>query len=180
MVSLCGEEWKAKLVKVATDGTRKITVKVREAETRLAMGTLPGFYCVWCAAHQLDLVIQGIEFKLSELDEHHEIDLPICGVDTVLFFSRVCRRLSKHEEAVVKHLEAMLPACAPPPSWWVALLAVESFMQSVDICFKSMQGLSTVISEQDALLEKAFQDAAVLAEGGGPVSAAEVCARIST
>jgi hypothetical protein len=45
------------------------------------------------------------------------------------------------------------PLCKPPQSWWVVLHAVEAFREPVDICFKSLQGLTTIISEQDNLLQ---------------------------
>jgi hypothetical protein len=56
--------------------------------------------------------------------------------------------LSKHPEAVIRHLDEKSPACAPPPSWWVLLLAVKAFMAPFDVCFKRMQGMTTIASEQ--------------------------------
>jgi hypothetical protein len=44
MIELCGGEWKGKLVGIATDGARNKTRRHSGAVTRLASGTLPGFY----------------------------------------------------------------------------------------------------------------------------------------
>jgi hypothetical protein len=64
MVELCGNDWKANLIGISTDGARNMTGKWRGAVTLLAEGTLPGFFRVWCAAHQLDLVVQDIMSSL--------------------------------------------------------------------------------------------------------------------
>jgi hypothetical protein len=61
---LCGSAWKRKLVGVCTDGARNMTGKISGAVTQLALGTLPGFFRVWCAAHKLDLVIQKVKSKI--------------------------------------------------------------------------------------------------------------------
>jgi hypothetical protein len=66
MIDLCGCEWKGKLIGIATDGARNITGRHSCAVTRLAIGTLPGFYRIWCAAHQLDLVVQEVMSCLFE------------------------------------------------------------------------------------------------------------------
>jgi hypothetical protein len=45
----------------------------------------------------------------------------------------VMKWLSKHPDALIRHLDEKAPACAPPPSWWVLLLAVEALMAPVDV-----------------------------------------------
>jgi hypothetical protein len=66
MIDICGCEWKGNLIGIATDGARNMTERHSGAVTRLAIGTLPGFYCIWCAAHQLDLFIQEVMSCLSD------------------------------------------------------------------------------------------------------------------
>jgi hypothetical protein len=60
MIELCGREWKGKLIGIVTDGARNMTGRHSSAVTRLASGAFPGFYRIWCGAHQLDLVIQEV------------------------------------------------------------------------------------------------------------------------
>jgi hypothetical protein len=52
--------WKGKLIGIATDGARNMTGRHSSAVTRLASGAFPGFYRIWCGAHQPDLVIQEV------------------------------------------------------------------------------------------------------------------------
>jgi hypothetical protein len=44
MVELCGNDWKANLIGISTDGARNMTEKWRVTVTLLAEGTLPGFF----------------------------------------------------------------------------------------------------------------------------------------
>jgi hypothetical protein len=87
-----------------------------------------------------------------------------------LSLRRVTKWLSKHPDAVILHLDEKAPACAPPPSWWVLLLAVEAFMAPVDVSFKLMQGLTTFVSEQGAMLDKLAGDLRDILEMIGPIS----------
>jgi hypothetical protein len=69
-----------------------------------------------------------------------------------LSLGRVCNWLGKHRDTIFDYFEARAPASAPPPMWWILLLSVQAFVNPVDIYFKSMQGLTTVISEQYMML----------------------------
>jgi hypothetical protein len=66
MLEVGGECWRENLVGIATEGARNMTGRHSWEVTRLAEGTLPGFYRIWCAAHQLDLVIQSVISSLCE------------------------------------------------------------------------------------------------------------------
>mmetsp|Transcript_11331 Transcript_11331/g.22934 ORF Transcript_11331/g.22934 Transcript_11331/m.22934 type:complete len:395 (+) Transcript_11331:531-1715(+) len=51
--------WKQKLVGVTTDGARSMTGTHRGAVTRIQNdASQEGFYRIWCALHQLDIVVQ--------------------------------------------------------------------------------------------------------------------------
>jgi hypothetical protein len=113
------------------------------------------------AAHQLNLVTQGVISSLCEgtfyttltglvchLRRQQELvaemksTCPIVPSTRWLSLGRVTKWLSKHREAVIRHLDEKALSRAPPPSWWVLLLAVEAFMVPFDACFKRMQGLT--------------------------------------
>jgi hypothetical protein len=53
----CG--WKDKLIRISTDGASNITGPYQGVVTYLCNNTPPLVYCVWCGAHQLDLVVQS-------------------------------------------------------------------------------------------------------------------------
>jgi hypothetical protein len=66
MLEVGGESWRETLVGIATEGARNMTGRHSGAVTRMVEGTLPGFYRIWCAAHQLDLVIQSVISSLAK------------------------------------------------------------------------------------------------------------------
>jgi hypothetical protein len=78
--------------------------------------------------------------------------MPKGGFDKVLCLGRVFNWLEKHRDTIFDYFEAMALASAPPPMWWILLLSVQAFMKPVEIRFKSMQGLTTVISEHYMML----------------------------
>jgi hypothetical protein len=63
---LCGESWKSKLFGICTDGAGNMTGRESGAVTHLASGAFPRFFRVWCAAHQLHLVIQDVMSALCD------------------------------------------------------------------------------------------------------------------
>jgi hypothetical protein len=83
---------------------------------------------------------------------------------------RVCRWLVKHRARLFEHFGEKNPPCEPPLSWWVVLLAVEAYMAPVDICFQSLQGFTTIISEQDDLLHSLVSSLRALLVMEGPLS----------
>lgn len=54
--SVAGYEWNKKLIAVATDGASNMTGRPQRVVPRLEECAIPGFTCVWCVAHQLDLI----------------------------------------------------------------------------------------------------------------------------
>jgi hypothetical protein len=94
------------------------------AVTRFAEGTLPGFYRIWCAAHQLDLVIQSVISSrcedtfyetltglISHLRRQQRLvaetksTCPAVASTRWLSLGRVVKWLSKHSEAVIRHFD---------------------------------------------------------------------------
>lgn len=57
---LLGSWRHVKLICTAADRVRNVTARLRGAFSRFEEECLPGFYLIWCANHQLDLVVQGV------------------------------------------------------------------------------------------------------------------------
>lgn len=49
----------------------------------------------------------------------------------------------------MEHFSENNAAHAPHPSFWVLFYAVETVIQSFDICYKAIQGRDTLVSEQN-------------------------------
>lgn len=65
MFALCSKildvlcpNWKEKVIGVTTDGASNMTGRYVEIVTQIQRLANDGFYRIWCAAHQLDLVVQ--------------------------------------------------------------------------------------------------------------------------
>jgi hypothetical protein len=51
------------------------------------------------------------------------------------------------------HINEHQAACSPSPAWWVTLHAVNRVMEDVTPVFVALQGLTTLVSEQESRLE---------------------------
>jgi hypothetical protein len=53
-------DWRSRIISVTTYGASSMAGQYRGVASRLGNVALPGFYQVWCALHQLDLVLQRL------------------------------------------------------------------------------------------------------------------------
>jgi hypothetical protein len=79
---------------------------------------------------------------------------PIVASTRWLSLGKVCKWLTRNRVRVLEHLENKSPTCSPAEYWWIVLLAVNEFMEPVDVCFRKMQGLSTLLGEQKEALRR--------------------------
>jgi hypothetical protein len=75
---------------------------------------------------------------------------------------------------VLDYLETKSPTCTPAQYWWIVLLAVNAFMEPVDICFRKIQGLPTLICEQKEALRRLVHALQGLVFVGGPFRLLEI------
>ncbi len=54
--------------------------------------------------------------------------------------------------AIVAHIESKQPPSAPPRLWWVSLLAMHHFTSMTAITFRMIQGLTTMLNQQQTTL----------------------------
>ena len=54
----------------------------------------------------------------------------------------------------MQYFDARKPACEPNGQWWIQLAVCDGIMNEVNTTFVSGQGLSTLVSQQVADLEK--------------------------
>ena len=59
-------DWRSRIISVTTDGASSITRHRQGIASCLQNVALPGFYRVWCAIHQLDLVLQKLYKSLCD------------------------------------------------------------------------------------------------------------------
>ena len=50
--------WRGKLIGISSNGASNMTRAFSDVVSHLQQLALPGLYCIWCCAHQMDLVVQ--------------------------------------------------------------------------------------------------------------------------
>ena len=168
--------WRQKLIGVTSDGARSMTGLERGVVTRIQNAALPqGFYRIWCALHQLDLVVQKSMKIFSDTPFYSTLTALIAYLrrqqnfiqeikskcpkvaDTRwLSLGKVCNWLCKYRIQIIGYFDSKnpKPPCTPTLEWWVIVATMAKIMSEVDISFVSSQGLRTLLQEQSNSLAK--------------------------
>lgn len=189
LFGLFGEEWKTKMISVASDGARNVTGRYQGAVTRFEIVCFPEIYRIWCAAYQLDLVIQSLmsgvikrEFRdplvaiiayfCRQLSLRNEMDTtcPIVSTTRCLSLGSSTRWLVRYRERVSHYMDERAASAKPSAEWWVFIVAVKSFMAAVDECFKAIQGRDATITEQNQHLATLCGEVRTMGGIMGPLS----------
>ncbi|GMF27015.1 unnamed protein product [Phytophthora fragariaefolia] len=150
-------EWRQLLVGVSTDGDSSMTGRIRGVATRLeASVPTTKLVRVWCALHQLDLVMQRVH--KSSLDEEF--------LSTVASMTGHLRRQS----ILVMKIGSTCPLCIPSMRWWGFVSAVHVLATEANIVFVKLQRKLTLISQQQGPLANLVATHARLTGMEGPVS----------
>lgn len=167
-------EWKTKLLGVSSDGARNMTGRFAGVVTRLgkALAQNCELIRIWCGAHQLDLVIQHVMDTvvkenffsvmtafISHLGRQQILAASMeatCPrvVNRWLSTDKVTRWFKQKRPELLHYIEDKSPETAPPDIWWIYLLAMEAFTSHSAKAFRKIQGLTTLISQQDAELKQ--------------------------
>ena len=153
-------DWRSRIVSIAMDGASSMTGQYRGIASRFANAALPGFYQVWSALHQHDLVFQRLYNSscwddsfvgnLTSLTGHlcRQFNLiAMMGskcpkfVDTRwMSMSKVIKWLVTNRVAVYEHLATKTINLAPTDAWWIVTCCFNRIMKVVDIANISSQG----------------------------------------
>lgn len=190
MLDVICADWRTKLIGVSTDGARNMTGKTSGLLTRISGSiTAPNeLIRVWCGAHQLDLVMEHILNDVMKerffvaattfitylgrqqtLIAEMESTCPRI-VNRWLSTEKVFSWFKRQRPRLLQHINAKRPESAPPPIWWVYLLAMETFTSHSAKTFRSIQGLTTLISQQHAELTLLVSNLMEEVGGLGPLS----------
>ena len=164
-------EWRNFLVGVSSDGDRSMTGRIQGVLTRLAKESLLELFKIWCGLHQFDLLMQRV--YSASLDE--EFYSTLTGVighlrrqqNLITEMRSTCPKvgdtrwvsmddasgwLTKHVVVLTAHFDAKRPRCTPDKLWWLFLFVIRAFAQESMLVFVSLQGLTTLVSQQKATL----------------------------
>lgn len=170
------------------DGSRNTTGRLRGSLTRFKNTYLPVIYRIWCAAHQLALFVQ--DFMTNCLKESFRDAL-------VAIISYLCRQytlrqktlstfptfsttrwsslrgstewIERNNDQITSYIERENQSFNPILQWWAFDAAVKSFMDPIDLLFRSIQGKETTFSEQEAHFSNQATSLMSLARVCGPL-----------
>ena len=181
-------DWKTKLIGISSDGSSNNTGSHSGVVTRLHQLCLPGCYRVWCAAHQMDLVVQKVFVKLIN-DTFVTKIMAITGhlrrqqnlitemeskcprfIDTRwLSMQKLLDWLVLKRPRLQRYFHEKNPTCSPDNSFWIIVYVLKAFLKSVNFCLTAIQGMTTLLNEQkirlDTLISELIEDGYV--EGPG-------------
>ena len=131
--------WRQKLIGISTDGENTMTGRLNGLAT-LFQRAVDGddLFRIWCALHQLDLVVQAAYQKLHDetfvgiltgligyLRRQQNLIVEMGSTCPKLMLTRwahmhrVLAWLVEHRVRVMLYLEEKKPACTPPSTWYV-------------------------------------------------------------
>ena len=178
-------DWRSRIISVTTDGASSMTGQYRGVASRFAQSALPGFYRVWCALHQLDLVLQRLYNSLCDdsfvgtvtsMTGHLRRQFNLIAemgskcpkfVSTRwMSMSKVIKWFVANRVAVNAHLATKTVNWAPTDAWWIVTCCLNRVMKIVDVTITSLQGKQLQVSAQRQILEGLIVD---LCKLGGAV-----------
>lgn len=187
--AVLGSCWRNKLLSVATDGARNMTGRVQGAVTRFQQVCLPGFIRIWCANHQLDLVIQAVVRNVMQDSFRSQLlsvisylrrqttlrskmgsTCPALCQTRWLSLGSSTKWLTRHREEIEEYMMEKNCDLCPTSAWWLTASAFKVYISLVDECAKAMQGKDTLIIEQNELITKLIQDIRDAVKIEGPLS----------
>jgi hypothetical protein len=166
-------DWTIRLLGLTSDGARNMTRRVAGVVTRLdaAMHSDCSLIRIWCGAHQLDLVMEDIMNNvikerffsvmigfITHLTRQRNLIAEMqttCPrvINRWLSMEKVISWFKIHWPELLAPIESKQPNSAPPRLWWVALLSMHHFTIRAAVIFKSIQGLTTLVLQQQNALD---------------------------
>ena len=165
--------WREKIIGVTTDGASNMTGCNVGVVTQIQKVSKRGFYRVWCAAHQLDIVvqkqfksmfnekfvhvIQGITGHLrrqKKLIQKMKATCPRFINSRWLSMGRLLNWLISKRRDVQQHFQEKDPPCRPPNEWWIEVYALDMIVKQINITFSALQGKQLLLDQQREYLGK--------------------------
>ncbi|CAK9203949.1 unnamed protein product [Sphagnum troendelagicum] len=166
-------DWTICLLGLTSNEARNMAGRVAGVVTRLdaAMHSDCSLIQIWCGAHQLDLVMEDIMSNvikerffsimtrfITHLTWQYNLIAEMqttCPrvVNRLLSTEKVINWFKIHRPQLLAHIKSKQPTSAPPRLWWVTLLSMHHFTTRATAIFCSIQGLTTLVLQQQNALD---------------------------
>lgn len=193
MLDVLVPHWKRQLIGVSTDGEYTMTGSVTGVATQFANATTYPCVQVWCGLHQVDLVVQAEylllfdeEFvsNLTAMISYLRRQFNLIGrmsstcpkfMDTRwVSMDRVTTWLVVERLVICEYFEQKSASCAPSDSWWVVTITVNAIASEITVVVRRLQGLKTLLQEQEDQIKKLCRTLAGLVSVEGPLDENEM------
>ena len=176
--ALCAN-WKSKLIACSTDGAANMTGRISGLVTRIANVGLSGFVRIWCALHQIDLVMQKIFRKVDNsqfypaltgmishlrrqktLIDRLKSRCPMLSGTRWVSMSRVSSYLLEHRIEILDHYQEICSErckSEPLPSFWIYLAAVNVIATDINDTVQRLQGKQALLGQQSFEIEECIK-----------------------
>mmetsp|Transcript_25482 Transcript_25482/g.53099 ORF Transcript_25482/g.53099 Transcript_25482/m.53099 type:complete len:719 (+) Transcript_25482:100-2256(+) len=164
--------WKDKLVGLTTYAAASMTESHMAMVTKIQNKTSSdGFYRIWCALHQLDIVVQRCVTKYFSDDFYGELtgligylsrqksltktiksECPQASEGCWRSLGKVCKWFHEHRCHIFEYLNEKNPDRKPAVHWWVYVAVLDTIITEANH-FVTGQGLMKMVGEQHKTLD---------------------------
>ena len=185
--------WLQQCICVSSDGARNMTGETRDLVSRISRACPPGMYRVWCGLHKLDLVMQqvyesaldktfmgplygliGYLRRQQNLIGEMNSSRPKVAATRWVSMHSCTSWLVKHRIRIMAYLEEEKATESPDAKWWIFLHGLEAFAYEAHVVFKSLQGRTTLLCEQQRKLRNLIDTFSRMTGMEGPFSPEQI------
>jgi hypothetical protein len=175
-----------------------MTGRVQGLVSRLEQACTSDIIRIWCGLHQLDLVMQRVykpalqnelyrvltalighlwqqQTLIAEMQSTCPKVADTCWASMYIATSWLCSKRLR----ILQRLDEKRPSCAPEKSWWIFLHAVNAFAMEAHNVFTLLQGLTTLVSQQQKILSGLIDTYCRMSGMAGPLQQEQIDAIIS-
>eukprot|EP00171_Calliarthron_tuberculosum_P002966 IDg2966t1 len=162
-------DWRTKIVSIATDGERTMTGRyLRGAESvRAGGGVRRSPHLVWSSPARPNGAEEVQSTERRCVCEH---------VDRAYRSPASSAESSNGDENDLPQVQQKQPACAPSLNWWILVLCLDSVATVLAATCSRLQGMSTLLSQQEAQLRELSATLSEMCAVTGPLSDASIAA----
>ena len=163
--------WRTKLFNVSTDGDNTMTGRHAGVVTRLSQSAEFKVLRVWCAPHQLDIIVKSTAEGIDEgayIKEVYSFSVHLrsqlnliaemgvkCPKKTNrwVHLGRVLNFYKENRRRIIAHTEEKHPDKLPSDRWWVITYAIAPAIDEINVPFALLQSRSLLIVQQASYIE---------------------------
>jgi hypothetical protein len=170
--ALSGVTWRSKILSVSTDGENTMTGRFNGVVTRLERASKYPLLRIWCAPHQIDLVIKNATALLQDGDwidyvykwcvhlrRQDKLVIDMNGVQCPkktnrwAHLNRTLGFYITYRRKIVEHTNAHPKFTSPTTTWWIITLALAPSVSVINNSVVKLQNQQLIIVQQKQIID---------------------------